>query len=210
MQQNQWHYKDERSGKRLGPVGRDQIGEMIAADRIDRATLMWNPTMAEWAAASSTDLAGLFGEGPPPLPASEINRWAIYALAVFPLVGLVIQAVASAVLSARSGQNVQEIFDHRAWLLLFIIGNGILGDLDERNLRQAGLKLRGATVIAALLAPVYAFTSCRTFKRHAGKGARFAYLPFLIWIAAFLASIFLAPSLFDPDAPLILRPDAWF
>ena len=95
------------------------------------------------------------------------------------------------------------MFDHRAWLLLFIVGNGILGELDERNLRQAGLKLRGATVIAALLAPVYVFASCRTFKRHAGQGARFAYLPLLIWIAAFLASIFVAPSLFDPDAPLI-------
>lgn len=118
---------------------------MIAADRIDRSTLVWNPAMPQWAAASTTDLAGLFGAGPPPLPATEISRWAVYALAFFPLIGVAIQAVASAAISARSGQDVQEVFDHRAWLLLFLIGNGVLGDLDERNLRHAGLKLRGAT-----------------------------------------------------------------
>ena len=121
MQQDQWHYKDERSGKRLGPVTRDQVGEMIAADRIERATLVWNPAMPEWAAASTTDLAALFGDGPPPLPASEISRWAVYALALFPLVGLAIQAIASAVISARNGSNVQEVLDHRAWLLLFVV-----------------------------------------------------------------------------------------
>ena len=169
QQQDQWHYRDERSGKRLGPVSRGEVGNMIAADRIDRSTLVWNPAMPEWAAASTTDLAGLFGDGPPPLPAGEISRWAVYALAFFPLIGLVIQAVASAAISARNGSNVQEVFDHRAWLLLYIIGNGLLGDLDERNLRKAGLKLRGAAVIAGLLVPIYLFASGRTFSVMPGE-----------------------------------------
>ena len=210
MQQDQWHYKDERTGKRLGPVTRDQVGEMIAADRIERATLVWNPAMPEWAAASTTDLAALFGDGPPPLPASEISRWAVYALAIFPLVGLAIQAIASAVISARNGSNVQEVLDHRAWLLLFVVGNGILGEVDERNLREAGLRLRGAAFMAGLLAPVYIFGSCRAFRRHAGSKARSAYLPMVLWVATFAATIAITPVLFDPDAPLILRPDAWF
>lgn len=210
MQQDQWHYRDERSGKRLGPVSRDQVGKMIAADRIDRSTLVWNPAMPQWAAASTTDLAGLFGDGPPPLPATEISRWAVYALAFFPMIGLAIQAVASAVIGARSGQNAQGVFDHGAWLLLFILGNGALGDIDEKNLRFGGLVVRFAATIAAFLTPIYIFASCRTFKRHAGQGARYAYLPLLIWVAAVAASVVVEPLLFNPDAPLFLRPDAWF
>ena len=210
MQQDQWHYKDDRNGKRLGPVDRDEVSKLVSAERIDRATLVWNPAMPEWAKASTTDLASLFSEAPPPLPASEISRWAVYALALFPLWGLLIQAAACVAFSDRAGLTPQAMFDHRAWLLFYILGNATLGGLDERNLEKGGLAVRGAAVVAAFLVPVYVFASCRTFNRHAERRTWLAYLPFVLWLAAFAGSIFVGTLIFDPDAPLIFRPDAWF
>ena len=87
MEEGQWHYRDERNGKRFGPVERDEVEKAIAEARIERSTLVWNTAMPQWVAASTTDLAHLFGNEPPPLPASEISRWAVYALALFPIWG---------------------------------------------------------------------------------------------------------------------------
>jgi hypothetical protein len=165
--------------------------------------------MPDWAKAASTDLGSLFSDTPPPLPIGEISRWAIYALALFPLWGLAIQALICAFASGQFRLSPREMFDHRAWALFFIIGNGILGDLDERNLEKGGLKLRGAALMAAILTPFYIFASCRTVNRHAGGRWSF-YLPVILWGLAVVGSIMAAPLIFDPDAPLILRPDAWF
>ena len=209
MQQDQWHYNDERKGQRLGPIDRTEVSRLIEADRIDRATLVWNPAMPEWAKASTTDLVSLFGQGPPPLPANQISRWAIYALALFPLWGLLIQAGLCAAFADRLGLSPGVIFDHRAWLLFYIFGSGILGDLDERNLKRGGLKMRGASAIAGLLVPIYMLLSCRAINRHTGRRSWLAYLPLVIWVAAVATTVFLDPLFFDPDAPLIFRPDEW-
>ena len=110
--------------------------------------------MPQWVAASTTDLAHLFGNEPPPLPASEISRWAVYALALFPIWGALFQAIASVPLAAHYVVDPRTTFDHRAWLLIYVIGNGVLGTLDERNLERGGLKIRGAAFVAALIVPV--------------------------------------------------------
>ena len=185
----QWHYKDEHSGKRLGPVGRDEIERLIAADRIERASLVWNPAMPDWAKASTTELVSLFGDRPPPMPASELNRWIIYLLALVPLWGTAIQAIASSYLSEPLHLSAMEVFASWAWIFFFIIANGLLGQLDEWGLEKAGLKIKGAAALSALITPVYIFVSCRRVARHAGRGGWPAYIPFVLWFAAFAGSL---------------------
>lgn len=109
--QQGWHYKDEKTGARVGPVDQEEISRLIAEGRLERATVVWNPEMADWAKASTTGLAGLFGCSPPPLPAAEISRWALFAVALFPIWGTVIQAAISS-----QTANPREVFDQPAWL----------------------------------------------------------------------------------------------
>lgn len=205
-----WHYKDERSGKRAGPVDRSAIAELIAAHRIDRATLVWHPALTEWTKAGQSDLVGLFGTEPPPLPAGEINRGAAYLLALVPLWGTVVQAVGSVAYANRSGLSPSDVYDHRAWFIPFMVFNGILASWDEHNLRKVGLRLRGAAVFGALLAPFYLFASCRTVSRHSGRGAWSAYIPVVLWVLAFAGMLVVDTLMFDPDAPALFNPDQWF
>jgi GYF domain 2 len=52
VEEGQWHYRDERNGKRFGPVERDEVEKAIAEARIERSTLVWNTAMPQWVAAS--------------------------------------------------------------------------------------------------------------------------------------------------------------
>ena len=185
----QWHYKDEKNGKRLGPIRHEDVQRLIAEDRIERTTLVWNTAMPEWARASSTELVSLFGDRPPPMPAGEISRWAVYVLALVPLWGVGVQAAASFLLSDRLQVSPTAMFDHRAWLLLYLVANGVFGSIDERNLERAGHRIRGAAILSALLSPVYIFMSCRTVAKYA-SGGWLAYLPFVLWFVAFAGGIF--------------------
>lgn len=191
----QWHYKDEKNGKRLGPVGREEIQRLIGEDRIERATLVWNPVMPEWARASTTELIGLFGDRPPPMPTSEINRAAIYVLALIPLIGSVVEVVASHYLADHVQLTPAELQDHWGWIGFYLVANGIFGELDEHNLRKAGLRIRGAVVLSAILAPVYIFMSCRTVARHAERRGWLAYTPFFLWFAALIGGGFVGVTL---------------
>lgn len=191
----QWHYKDEKNGKRLGPVARDDVERLIGEDRIERSTLVWNPAMPAWARASTTELVGLFGDRPPPMPASEINRAAIYVLAFVPLLGSIVEVVASHYLADRVQLTPAELQSHWGWIGFYLVVNGIFGELDEHYLERAGLKIRGAVVLSAILAPVYIFMSCRTVARHADRRGWLAYTPFLLWFAALIGGAFVTADL---------------
>ncbi len=55
--------------QQAGPFTPEQLQQMIAQGQIDRETLVWKQGMAGWEKAGEvSDLAGLFGAVPPPLP----------------------------------------------------------------------------------------------------------------------------------------------
>lgn len=192
MQQDDWHYNDERSGRRVGPVGRVEVGKLVADKRIERSTLVWNPAMPDWAKAGTTDLAGLFGATPPPLPATVIRRWALFAVALFPFWGMLLRAAA-----CSQTVDPRGTFDQPAWILFYIAGNTLLGWLDERNLEKAGLAVKGATIVSALVIPAYIYISCRTYRLHSTSAAWFAYAPLVMWFLALMLAIVQEPYIFD-------------
>lgn len=209
MEAEQWHYIDKRSGKSLGPVNRNELEKLVGSGNIGRSTLVWNPTMPEWVEASATDLVGVLSHEPPQLPAGEIDRSLLYALALIPLIGLVFQAVGATAWAAAHNSSALATFDQRAWILISVVVNGVLGGPDERTLRKVGLRVRGAPFLAGFFTPIYIFAGCACFRHRTGRHIRSAYRPLLIWFAAVLVAFLIRPLLFNPDAPLIFRPDEW-
>lgn len=60
--QAQWYYL--KGSEQSGPVGQDQIRALAASGQIDRNTLVWTQTMANWLPLGETDLARQIGGGP--------------------------------------------------------------------------------------------------------------------------------------------------
>jgi hypothetical protein len=57
------------NGQPAGPFELPQIAQKIREGAVSRTSLVWKPGMANWVAAETVpDVAGLFGEVPPPLP----------------------------------------------------------------------------------------------------------------------------------------------
>jgi membrane protease subunit (stomatin/prohibitin family) len=56
-------------GKQEGPYGLEQLTAMVVAGTLTRETLVWKNGMSGWeAAAAQSELSGLFGNTPPPIP----------------------------------------------------------------------------------------------------------------------------------------------
>ena len=157
-----------------------------------------------------SDLASLFGNKPPALPASEIRRGAAYLLALVPLWGTVVQAVVSAAYANRFGFTPRDMFEDWTWLIPFFVVNGILAGWDERNLKKGGLRLRGFALLGAFLVPFYLLASGFAVRRHSARRSWTAYLPLLLWLLTFAAAVLVNPLVFNPDAPVLFNPDQWF
>lgn len=62
-----WHIAE--NGQSVGPFTGDQLAQAITQGRVAPATLVWSAGMASWVqAAQVPQLAGLFQQGPPPVP----------------------------------------------------------------------------------------------------------------------------------------------
>ena len=57
------------NGQQSGPFGLDQLRAMISQNQFSRDTLVWKQGLPAWVKAGEvSDLSGLFGSAPPPLP----------------------------------------------------------------------------------------------------------------------------------------------
>lgn len=64
----QWYYSED--GQQRGPVGREQIGEMLASGKLDAGSLVWTESMPEWQMASA--VPGLVIAKPTPADAGAL------------------------------------------------------------------------------------------------------------------------------------------
>jgi membrane protease subunit (stomatin/prohibitin family) len=68
---------DNGTGQAQGPYNLTQLQQMAGAGQLTPATLVWNPQMSGWAAASTVPaLAGLFAPPPPPPPPAPTSAGA--------------------------------------------------------------------------------------------------------------------------------------
>lgn len=76
-------------------------------------------------------------------------------------------------------------------VLFFVVGNGILAKLDERQTSAAGVRVVGGVVMESLLVPVYLFLRGRAIIRSHPEVGWSPYLPFGLWIVSLTASALL-------------------
>lgn len=63
-----WYYAE--NGEQRGPYGTDEMAAFVRQGAVAGRTLVWNPSLTDWAQLRETSLAGLLGDGPtePPAP----------------------------------------------------------------------------------------------------------------------------------------------
>lgn len=65
----QWYYL--KGSEQSGPVTLDHVRALVQSGQIDRSTLVWTQSMANWLPLGETELGRQIGGGPPPMvPAS--------------------------------------------------------------------------------------------------------------------------------------------
>ena len=173
---------------------------MIAGDRFSRSTLVWNTTMSDWASASKTELVNLFGDAPPPLPASALPSWPVYALATLPLWGGLLVAVLSQSSADSYNMTPFALFKSPWWMIFYFAGFYGLGATDAISLRRAGLDVRWALVSLLICVPAYLVVRGVKLRKTYDIGHLRAYAPLYVLIAMLAASVLIAPVYFGLDA----------
>jgi hypothetical protein len=160
-----WYYAD--NGKRVGPIPRTEVEELIKAGKIDGSTSVWSGE-GDWCPAKDTELAGLFApaEGePPPLAGGEVDNRFVWLAVAVPLVGVIVELA--------TGLGGGEA------LGLYLIANIVCCVLDERRLKAAGHEAPSSSW--AILVPAYLWMRASRLKQKRHY--------FWAWIVAFALSI---------------------
>jgi hypothetical protein len=163
--ETKWYYAD--GGKRVGPIPRTEVEELINVGKIDGSTSVWSGE-GEWCPAKETDLAALFAppEGePPPLVGGEVDNRFVWLAVAVPLVGVVIELAVG--------------LDGGEALGVYLIANIVCCVLDERRLKAAGHEAPSSSW--AILVPAYLWMRASRLKQKP--------LYFWGWIVAFAVSI---------------------
>jgi hypothetical protein len=160
-----WYYAD--NGKRVGPIPRTEVEELIKAGKVDESTSVWSGE-GDWCPAKDTELVGLFApaEGtPPPLAGGDVDNRFVWLAVAVPLVGVIVELA--------TGLGGGEA------LGLYLIANIVCCVLDERRLKAAGHESPNSGW--AVLVPAYLWMRASRLKQ------RRHY--FWAWVAAFAVSI---------------------
>lgn len=173
-----WHY--EAGGKRLGPLTRQQVKDLVASGAITRETMVWRDGLKDWQRALDSPMAPLFQKdtSPPPLAASHVSNKFVWWLAFMPLIYAMVTTPAMVSMGQTTGAAL-------------LVGYGVpfalntaLCLLDQRAMHAAGHNTKGYIWLAVLLLPAYLFA--RAAKLKTGYG--YAW----VWMACFFVSIFIA------------------
>jgi hypothetical protein len=132
----EWYYVS-RAG-RQGPVSFAMLRKFLAAGEIEESTLIWNTGMPDWVPysrypeqlAASGALEELSGQSAP-----ELRAFYIWALALAPLWGSIVQIFATEVLVAVTHTTLS--YYAQLWWLPIVL-NVLMSYLDYRNLPADG------------------------------------------------------------------------
>lgn len=165
---HKWHY--EKNGQRIGPIGSEQLSDLIKNDVITRETAVWREGFIEWTAAFNTELKDSFDNTvPPPLPSIYVDNTLIWVLAFAPILGIFLTNFIEGLTSGR-------IQADNLWFVVIIL-NIVLSEMDAKKLLAAGVdtgKFRSMT----WLVPVYLFQRAKALKHE--------MYYFIAWILCFI------------------------
>lgn len=171
---SEWFYS--LNGKRIGPLNRDSVYQLIKSKDIDSQTLVWQNGMSDWAMAYQTKLASHFNlakSEPPPLHGEAVDNNIVWTIALTPLISGLLQVFAS---------NLFGIPAYKFWWIAIIL-NISLCLVDENRLKNAGHNTKGMSIWAFLLIPVYLFIRASRLKQDNSYA--------IVWLITFFVSIFI-------------------
>lgn len=174
----EWHYATE-SGRK-GPVDIDMLKKMFVDGQIDRDTLVWKSGMTDWAPLGKcNELVALDDQHvPPPISEKAIGDGYIWALAMAPIWGSIVQMLATEIRVAITGEAF--VAYSQMWWVWIAVNIGVM-NLDLRRLKQSGYNSEKIKWWMALLIPVYIF--------HRDKMVKANMTRFWVWIGAFVLSL---------------------
>jgi GYF domain 2 len=185
-----WFYT--QGGERKGPVGADQLRELLAAQTIDHETPIWKKGQTGWQSLRTTEIGTQLNDLPPPIAARDINNGLVWTLAFMPLAYLLLNVI---ILKYSQTQIIDWQYEdpvHTKFYSLFIAPltwlvpiaiNGALCIADSKRLECAGYNSRWMKLFALLLAPVYLFARAQRLRQTPSYG--------FVWVGTFIASILL-------------------
>ena len=182
-----WFY--ESRGNRIGPIPQDELQGLHASGEIYDNTLVWNKeASSEWRTYAMSGLSAS-GDDPPPLPTTHVNNAYAWALALVPIIGAVIEKVAS---NSVPRLNINSPTTYVIYFVAYVF----LGARDARQIERSGRNRNSVSLKGFVwLAPVYLVQRARAL----------GHKPILIfvWLAAFVGGL----AITDPD---ILKGNFYF
>ncbi|RAI38985.1 hypothetical protein CH341_26780 [Rhodoplanes roseus] len=172
---DEWFYT--LGGQRLGPISSSALRQLLDDRKVHAETPVWRRGQTSWMLLRETEFGLLLSEVPPPVAAANINNSFVWALAVMPIVYVVLTAVLQVLLSS------QELFTLISLVLPFGV-NAALCLLDLSQLKRAGYSDGFLTLWALILAPVYLFVRAKRI----GHTPTYA----ITWVVTFAISVLLS------------------
>jgi hypothetical protein len=174
----EWHYAT--STGRQGPVNIESLQKLSADRHIDQDTLVWKTGMAEWIPiAQCSDLSALaMPQVPPPISDKAMGNGYIWALALAPIWGSIVQMLATDIRVAITGETF--VLYSQMWWVMIVANISVL-TLDLGRLKKIGYNTKKNKWWMYLLVPVYIFQRDKMVKTNMTR--------FAVWIGAFLLSL---------------------
>lgn len=190
----EWYYVT--SSGRNGPVTLASLREFAATGQIDEQTKVWKTGMPDWVALAQYQGAEVDAVPPEP-PAiavtSSPSRY-IWALALAPIWGTILQIIVTESWVALTGEQLG--YYSQLWWIM-IIACFLAAYLDLMSLKKAGQDVSKINKWMPLLAPAYIYLRDRKFHAHLVR--------LWVWTGSLLLSLAAYLHLNDIYARLLIR-----
>lgn len=187
-----WYY--EKNGSRSDSITEEEMINLINKGGLQSTTLLWRDGMENWQPLLQTPLAvhlpqtttpPALPHAAPPLPAgnpalTSLNTTLVYALALAPLVGLLLRVFLLGLSGVPEEYMDSAIASTDYWYIPVILNVG-LSYLDAWKLREHGVETRQLGNITWLV-PVWLWKRAQLLKQ--------SPVYFWVWIVSFVITLF--------------------
>lgn len=175
-----WFYESE--GQRKGGVPEAEIIALIKEGKLTHGASVWCKGMPDWMRIENTDLrVHLDDSMPPPLTGEHANNTVVWVLAFAPILGTFLEGILAGLIYHGNEHLAESALEqHKFWFVTLAL-NIILSYVDEKKLKEGGVKTDKFSGWWVCVVPVYLFQRAQALKHN------LAY--FIVWIVCFVLMI---------------------
>lgn len=175
-----WFYESE--GQRKGGVPEAEIIALIKEGKLTHGASVWCKGMPDWMRIENTDLrVHLDDSMPPPLTGEHANNTVVWVLAFAPILGTFLEGILAGLIYHGNEHLAESALEqHKFWFVTLAL-NIVLSYVDEKKLKEGGVKTDKFSGWWVCVVPVYLFQRAQALKHN------LAY--FIVWIVCFVLMI---------------------